>query len=253
MTRTTNLVTHGAGRALVLVILMVGCNDRGPVPSPTPVAGTMGHRGTATVSGTVYEHRASGARPLAGFRFTLRASTNPWVYRDQEVTSDAGGHYVFSAAIGTNLVVQIPADAGYHAPCPAGLERILDDANVDVHLVLDSVLTSTGMPESVPTWIPRVSGVVSLQVLDGPEVHGLPLVGASVELVRSPGGLGNSITLTDGEGRYVLCASPPGTGEGQSAWLAVTRDRRVLAFEPLIITGNDVRSFVVGNGWYWDY
>ena len=124
---------------------------------------------------------------------------------------------------------------------------------MNIHLVPYAVLTSTGMPASLPTWHPKLSGKVFDGYYDsGILVRESPVTGVVVALSDEQGGVLRSVTVSDASGRFVLC-TPPAAGVGQVAWLSVTRDG-VTVWNPWAIAGDDTLSFDVGAApGYWDY
>ena len=76
-------------------------------------------------------------------------------------------------------------------------------ADQDVYLVSDALLSTTGLPGSMPIVHPVLTG----RVFHRTELGELPIAGASVVLDFS-GGMGwapSARTMTDASGRYLLC------------------------------------------------
>ena len=142
------------------------------------------------------------------FRFSLAWDCSPWDDYPTEVTTDQFGRYAANRGEPGLVGITIPDDAGYHAPCPAGFNDLREDRTMNVYVVADTTLTTTGMPASMPTTAPMVSGKVFERISGGTQ----PVVGATVSL--SPLGLDEviSVSLTDADGRFLLCSAPPHTG-----------------------------------------
>jgi hypothetical protein len=212
--------------SLVLVLLLASCSDTKPGPTPFPVtAGPEGGPvptpppGNQSPSGQVFEHTTVGRRPLAGFRFSVLRLSAP---APITIVSDANGRYEIPNEVGL-IAFDIPFDAGYRAPCPAGVGS-------DLHVVSDAVLSRTGTPASMPMTDLHVSGTVVERVGDRTR----PIAGAEVQL--GAGGLLDvkSVTLSDASGRFLLCTNPPGTGTDQTIPIAVRKD----GYDPVMRTIN---------------
>jgi hypothetical protein len=249
----TGIPNRSPWRALAVLLCAIpvdACRDSRPPSSPstpTPTDTTDYHL-SFTVSGTVVEHLPSGVRPLPGLRIQISESSQPWDYGELEITSDREGRYKFQADVGSLVAFDLPAGAGYHAPCPPGVEHLVEDTTLDVHVVSDAVLKGTGMPESMPTWRPRVTGTVLAATYDGWELVDVrPIVGASVELAGDTETPLRSVTLTNARGDYLLCANPPGTEASQPGHIRVVKDGRELASKSVTVTGDTVVSFELEN------
>jgi hypothetical protein len=176
------------------------------------------------VSGTVHEHTAAGPRPLGDLRFLLLWSPR---IDDQnytpptDVTSSGNGRYLAPLSSGRVLTIEIPAGAGFHAPCPSGFDYPPSGTvRMDVHVVADATLSTSGLPGSLPGRGPTLTGNV---IETTPTGKSQPLAGATVELSSEPGALVKSVSLTDNAGKFLLCTNPPGTGTDQMMFLQVTK------------------------------
>jgi hypothetical protein len=209
----------------VLAGILAACNDSPPTPAPSPLpSDPTPAPSSLAVSGVVLEHTAEGSRPLAGLRFLMRFSADqPWDYDNPgstSVTSDGNGRYLVAAPIGSLVAIEIPAEAGYHAPCPSGFDHLAGNANMDIHVVADTILSSTGRPQSVPYTRVWISGTV----MEGSYDDARPVAGASVELAGEVGAPLRSVTLSDADGRFFVCTNPPGAGADQSMWLTASKE-----------------------------
>jgi hypothetical protein len=209
----------------VLAGILAACNDSPPTPAPSPLTSDPAPApNPLAVSGVVLEHTAEGSRPLAGLRFLMFFSADQSWDNDNpgptSVTSDGNGRYLVAAPIGSLVAIEIPGEAGYHAPCPPGFDHITGNANMDIHVVADTILSSTGRPQSVPYTPVWISGTV----VEGSYDDALPVAGASVELAGEVGAPLRSVTLSNSNGNFFVCTNPPGAGANQSMWLTVRKE-----------------------------
>lgn len=167
------------------------------------------------VSGTVYEHREGRAPlPLAGFRFTAMIGQGGLV----SVVSDEQGQYSVTAVKDGWFVILIPENAGYHAPCPPGADYLPVSTRMDIDVVADATLASSGVPASYP----RPSTLLGVEGTVVESGGRQPLSGVTVDM-----GVGmyiaTSATLTNARGAYFLCTNPPGTGTDQMTPLRASK------------------------------
>ena len=158
------------GSCMVLLIFLASaCGGKSPSPAapsapgaaPTPVGPPF------SVSGTIFEHTVTGRRPLAGFHFTVTGSGVSASPLTVDVTSDADGRY---EATGFPSRAHITVShAGYRAPCPQYTVLVLNSNSIlNLDVVSDATLASTGIPQSLPTHFPlTISGTVSETVQAG--------------------------------------------------------------------------------------
>jgi hypothetical protein len=201
--------------SIALTALLTACGDgtRTPAPSPLPSSDSPAISPppfrTYSVSGVVYAHTPEGIRPLAGLRFQVWWSiVSAWdLYPGPTlVVSAQNGSYTATTSsqeVSLDLVhVDIPYEPGFHAPCPPGLDALAGDARLDIHVVPDRVLSSSGMPVSVPITGTNVRG----RVVERTKAGVRPVGGAAVRLV-SDTELLRSSTLSDGTGKFLLCSN----------------------------------------------
>ena len=199
----------GAPLQLAAALVLVACADSGTAPRrplveypATPVLPTY------NLTGTVIEHTALGAFPRPFFAFRLLSLGAPAGGADTiVVATGSDGRYLASARGNTTILLPL-AGVGYHAPCSGrnAISSLDPDRVADFHVVSDSVLSTTGMPASLRTTVPYVNG----RVIDSRT--GQPVAGASITFTEYLSGG----TLTDAQGRFLLCVVPPGAGSGQS-------------------------------------
>jgi len=123
------------------------------------------------------------------------------------ITSDSNGRYEISLSQ-KNLMVEPSPETGYFSPCRAG--GTADNYQPNLHAVHGSVLSTSGAPDLLH----QISLHVYGRIL-GPAPTRQPIAGASVELDNFGFVLSN--TLSDAQGRYLLCSFPPRSGTDQDA------------------------------------
>jgi hypothetical protein len=142
----------------------------------------------------------------------------------QVVVSGADGSYTASAASVDLVHVELPEGAGFHAPCASGLDGLEGRITMDIHVVSDDTLSSTGLPASVPTTDLKVRGNVMTRTAAGVQV----ITGAIVRLTLEIDHVPRSSTLSDRSGRFLLCSNVPRVHRGDTLWLHVQRKDIVL-------------------------
>jgi hypothetical protein len=181
-----------------LVLLGTACQHTTPAPTtPSPTA-------PSSLSGVVYESTSGGRRPLAGAGIDVSPEDQQW---SPETTTDADGHYEVSSAAmhpdpGSGLPVNlkvIATKAGYSQPCRAPMASATNGV-LDIDLVSDEVLSTTGVPSSMPIAQPTLSGLVFEQTPQGPRPIPAAWVGISTW-----GDHDSAATRSDATGRYLLC------------------------------------------------
>jgi hypothetical protein len=104
----------------------------------------------------------------------------------------------------------IATKAGYSQPCRASFVLKTEgsfvaraEEELDLYLVPDAILSSSGVPASMPILPSSLSGLVFERTEQGPR----PIAGASImaDFTYGNGWAPNARTLTDATGRYVLC------------------------------------------------
>ena len=184
-----------------LLLLATACTDShtAPVaPSGLPNGSTGAPPALVNLSGTVYEYTPAGRRSLPNVPLDVSVDFQAW---PPQLTSDAEGRYGILKAPMSALKVRAEAP-GYSQPCRAG--AILDrDTTLDVHLVSDTLLTSTGPPPSMPVAERRISGRVFERTPAGTQpISGSRIIG---DFSAGFGWAPSATTLTDATGSYLLC------------------------------------------------
>jgi hypothetical protein len=123
-----------------------------------------------------------------------------------QTTTDADGHYEVSGAGGApgdltgNLKV-IAEKAGYNQPCRAPIASATNGV-LDIYLVSDETLSTTGMPSTMPILQPTLSGLVFERTSEGARpIPAAFLVGN----FNGDGWAPSATTRSDATGRYMLC------------------------------------------------
>jgi hypothetical protein len=191
-------------RLLVIGLLLVaGCSQSqspifplAPSAVPTPPAPTPQ---LPIISGVVYESTADGVTPLAGVGLDITLSYQSW---PPNVTTGVDGRY--RLAVQPSLSLKVRAEkAGYSQPCGA-LFSSAEDTVLDVYVVADAILSTTGVPQSMPIRQPTITGMVTERMADGATQS---LSGVKV-VADFTGGLGwspSATTVSDATGKYLLC------------------------------------------------
>ncbi len=192
---------------LLLLIATAACAEsQSPAGPSGPVSPTL-----FVLSGTVYEHSPSGLQPLGGVPLEIPLSTaSPVPFH----TTNPDGQYraEFEGWRGPGLRTVRVVIPGYRQPCRAAITLVDGENILDVHVVRESVLSTSGIPSSMPIVEPYVFGRVFERTAQGD----LPVKGALVsgefgwDLRDEP--LVEVTTLTDATGHYLLCRVEAATG-----------------------------------------
>jgi hypothetical protein len=186
----------------VVAMCAVACDGRPPT-APSPAAPSVPSAPTSpsapTISGTVWLHAADGVKPFSN------ASVFGWIESATDgrttgrILADTNGRYVLPAAVGTR--VRIMAGGSAYQPCAVTV-TVTGDVTRDVHTVDDRLQLGAHLPSELLTDTPTLSGLV-FEIDQG---NRRPLAGVRVELDGLFGlGVVTATTLTDADGRYVLC------------------------------------------------
>jgi hypothetical protein len=145
------------------------------------------------------------------------------------VPTGADGRFSFTVPPGAEVRLQSSAD-GFQ-PCQV-VVRANTDVTQDVHVVADRQQLGSRLPAELLARTPLLSGVVYEQAADGRRT---PLADARLSL-DSLGGLGfvAATTLTDADGRYILC----GLADDPSTYLFAWKDGYGLFESTVNVAGN---------------
>lgn len=184
----------------------------------------------ATISGNVWLHAADGvkayASPVGGW--TEFADRGSWAWG-----TNAGGRYTLPVPVGARVRLQVGGQVAVYQPCAVTLQAD-DNVSRDLHVVSDVAQLGARLPSELMAQMPRLSGVVYENV-DGRRT---PISEVRVELDGLYGlGLVTATTLTDRDGRYVLCGLD---GEGAGTYLFASKAGYALFSSSVTIAGNTV-------------
>jgi hypothetical protein len=185
------------GLVSIFAATACGGGNKTPAPTPTPTPAT-----SWTVSGTVWVHQSGGVtRAQSGSVFgwvehpNNAATTGP-------VRIGPDGRYDFTVTPDT-IRVRVQRSEGYQ-PCAVTLESP-NQLPADLHIVADTSQLGANIPAELAAKTPTLSGVVYESTPQGRR----PVPNAWVVLDGLNGnGLLIADSLTDADGRYVLCAVP---------------------------------------------
>lgn len=184
-----------------------------PVQPPAP---PPQESGSFIISGIVFDHTSEGPRPAANLPLIVRTGGGL-----AATTTDESGRYSVVGFPGPVSIAPAPG-SGYYAPCPAGWDYVDSSSRFEVHVVSATLLSTSGAPSDMPLnssiW---VSGIVFEKTAEGRR----PVAGAAVHMDGDGTDLRmGSHTLTNAEGRYLLCPMLPSTGTDMRTTLIATRE-----------------------------
>ena len=181
---------------LLVLTLITGC---GEVPkTPLTPATDPPAPASATLSGTIWIHGPGGVRPNREGAYFGWIETGTSGYTTGRRTADAAGHYSLNVPGATRVRL---LGVGMHQPCAVTV-RVTGSVVRDVHLVEDPAQLGARLPAELASQIPVITGIVYETTPGGR----IPLGGVRVETDGLMGlGLVTATTLTDDEGRFVLC------------------------------------------------
>jgi hypothetical protein len=207
---------HQRRRASIAVAILVfevcmsaGCSRRSPTaptpPSPSVREASPEPAATVEIAGHLWSHGRAGATPgagqVGGFAFAPRFGRGL-------VPADVAADGSYRLRAPAEALVYLTSTAG-HQPCmvPVRTGGGGEVTDVDLHVVTDRALLGANLPAGLPRRPHRVSGIVHEVREDGTRV---PLADVWVGLDGAMGdGLVVAGTMTDADGRYVLCGIEP--------------------------------------------
>jgi hypothetical protein len=184
---------------LFAVVAIAACDhSAAPTLQPSPSPGPSPVAENATIAGVVWQHASDGVKPLAA------ASVGGWVqaagsgWRVGPIQTDGDGRYSFQVPANAWLRVEVFPP---YQPCVVTISAS-SSVSHDVHIVADPKQLGAHLPAELLTDMPTLTGVVFENTPDGKQ----PVSGVRLE-VDMLYGLGDvsATTLTDSDGRYVLC------------------------------------------------
>jgi hypothetical protein len=91
---------------------------------------------------------------------------------------------------------------GYSQPCRSAV-ALVEETVMDIYVVSDAILSTSGLPASMPVVQPTLWGTVFESSTEGVRpVHGVKLTG---DFSAGLGWAPSATTVTDAAGRYLLC------------------------------------------------
>jgi hypothetical protein len=191
---------------LALTLMAGACNEsqRPPttpsttptIPSPSPSEAPP-QNGAFTLSGVVYEITREGRRPLAGVPLDVSVE---YQQRPPKVTSDSEGRYSLSNQAG-QLKVKAEKE-GFSQPCRANVD-LTQDGILDIFVVSDSLLATSGVPPSFPIFEPTISGRVFERTSNG--LNPVAAARVYIDFTAGFGSAPSANTITDAAGRFLMC------------------------------------------------
>jgi hypothetical protein len=189
------------------------CPSASPAPSPraTPYPGLPGPTFfptscvTHTITGTITELGPQGQQPVEGARVYVHLFTphrsGHWM---SDVTGVDGRYELWGIFTDAIAVLTVGTDGRYVQPCVHQV-TVTSDVSVDIEIVLRSAGGAAANAAARRGTGLFLTGVVFGQ---GPDGTRAPLPDAMVFLDNVV-----ATTLTDADGRYVLCGIPRGSHE----------------------------------------
>lgn len=191
-----------AAAATISTLGTIACDRSTPAPdlptSPSAPINPIPTSQNATLTGIVWLRGPGGVKPYAGVNVWGWAEMPGSGRRIGPVGTDADGRYTFQVVPGAFVRVQVAAN---YQPCVAGVS-VTGNVTRDVHMISDPDQLGGHLPAQLLGDTPSLSGLVFEVTAQGRQ----PVAQARVELDMIYGmGDVSATTLTDTEGRYVLC------------------------------------------------
>jgi len=195
---------------LAAIVAVSACSPPPTTPSDIKVfQPIVDPNSGATVSGRVYVHTADGVVPAAGATVFGWIETASGGRSTGPIVTDADGNYSFIPGINATRVRVNAMSAGLYQPCAVTLDSPAAGATQDVHLISDLAQLGANLPDVFMMQGTLLSGLVFETTSQGRQ----PLANAAIQLDGQDGnGLLIATTLTDGEGRFLLCGVPASSG-----------------------------------------
>jgi hypothetical protein len=199
-------------------------------PSPSVNLAPVGQN--ATVAGSVWLRDQGGVKPYANVNVWGWVQTERSGQRVGPVSSGPDGRYSFLVPIGALLRVQV---AAAYQPCVTAV-AVTGNTNRDVQIIVDPGQLGAHLPSELLGDTPTLSGMIFETTALGRQ----PVPDVRVELDML-GGLGDvsATTLTDSDGRYVLC----GLGGIESTYVYASKGGYLLSDVGTVhLNGNTIRD-----------
>jgi hypothetical protein len=203
-----------------------------PAAPSAPITATSQN---AIVSGIVSLSHAGSVTPYAGVDVWGWAQMAGSGHRIGPVRTDVHGRYTFHVIPGTFVRVQVAAT---YQPCVAGVSA-RGSVTRDVYIISDPDQLGGHLPAHLLGDTPILSGLVFETTAQGRQ----PVARARVELDMLYGmGDVSATTLTDTEGRYVLCGL---SGHDSTSVYASKAGYRLADVGSVALNGNTVHDIEV--------
>ena len=232
----------------LLAVVLAGCGastltPTAPSPAPLPTVSSPFSPGSLvgpnTVGGMITEMTPQGPRPVAGVSVSawvdLGRSGYSYMWANGARATDPNGRYqLANLPDGASVTLQVWKE-GYVQQCAAPTFKAGGDTMIDLRVVSKALVSADPASVSPPAAGYRnISGVVYENSSDGRR----PLAGAFVDFEPFED-FPAALTLTDPQGRYLLCGIP----EGRSAELGASVNVNRIAYvtvAPFQTTGADI-------------
>lgn len=190
-----------AGVSLLLTVACGESEPSNPVSSSTPPLAVPPAAPRVTMSGTVWIHDAGGVRRDANSTIFGWVQQPTHGYSTGPMPTDANGRFSFAVPQGAQVRLQNTVREGFQ-PCQVVI-RADTDVAADIHVVVDRQQLGARIPAELRARTPTLSGLVFERATDG---RLTPLADAYISVDGLNGGDWlSATTLTDAEGRYIVC------------------------------------------------
>src|SRR5688500_8914760 len=198
-----------------VALCALACDSRqATAPSSPPPVGPPAPAGPSepTISGRVWLHTPDGVKPFANMSLFGWIDSGTSGRTLGRLPTDTDGRYRVSAAAGSRVRIQVNGDV--YQPCVVTV-NVVGDVTRDIHAVNDRLQLGAHLPSALRADAPVLGG----EIFDIDEGSRRPLAGVRLQLDGLLGlGLATATTLTDADGRYVLCGLDGETSTVLYAW-----------------------------------
>jgi len=180
--------------AFIVALTSFACSgDSVTTPPPTQVPVS-----SVTVAGTVWVHDTGGVKPYANVQMHAFVEMGHSGHDTAPISSGPDGRYSFT--VPTGALVRVYTISAAYQPCVTAIAATVN-TNLDVHIV-DPAQLGAHLPSELLNDTPTLSGTVFETTALGRQP--VPDVRVVLDMFRGLGD-GSAWTLTDSDGRYVLC------------------------------------------------
>jgi hypothetical protein len=198
------------GIGTIVILTGLGCSE----PPSSPIAPSEVRPASpvtpvfSTLNGIVNEVSVDSRRPLASVGLDISVEYQSW---PPSTFTDSEGRFT-ARNVGPGLKIAA-TKTGYSQPCRVPVRAQTEP--LDVYLVANELLSTTGIPSAMPITGPVLTG----RVFERTGASELPVSGAFITLDFT-GGMGwapSATTVSDATGHYLLCNVEDSTGFGFAA------------------------------------